>query len=140
LLDQKQNGVVALFYEENAKNSWKGNRASKEKFERVFGGWKMGENKMKYETWSEFKKKIYSEEEIAEADLKADLICSIIEARTEKGLSQRDLEEASGVKQPVIARLEKGQTSPQLGTILKALGALGKTLAIVPRRKEIVGV
>ena len=38
----------------------------------------------------------------------------------------------SGVKQPVIARMEKGSTSPQIDTVLKVLAALGKTLAVVP--------
>jgi len=38
----------------------------------------------------------------------------------------------SGVKQPVIARMETGSTSPQLDTILKILAPLGKTLAVVP--------
>jgi ribosome-binding protein aMBF1 (putative translation factor) len=92
---------------------------------------------MKYETWSEFREKIFTPEEIAEADLKADLLCAIIDARNNKGVSQRDLEELSGVKQPIIARLEKGRTSPQLGTILKILAALGKTLAVVPIAKKV---
>jgi predicted transcriptional regulator len=34
------------------------------------------------------------------------------------------------VRQPVIARMEKGGTSPQLDTVLKILWALGKTLYI----------
>ena len=55
-----------------------------------------------------------------------------IKARQEKGISQKKLEELSGVKQPVIARMEKGNTNPQLDTILKVLVPLGKTLAIVP--------
>ena len=42
-------------------------------------------------------------------------------ARHERGLSQRQLEELCGVKQPVIARMEKGIVSPQLDTVLKAL-------------------
>ena len=52
----------------------------------------------------------------------------LTKARHEKGLSQRKLEELSGVKQPVIARMENGTNSPQLDTVLKILGALGKTL------------
>ena len=36
------------------------------------------------------------------------------------------------MKQPVIARMEKGVTIPQLDTILKVIAPLGKTLAIVP--------
>jgi predicted transcriptional regulator len=31
---------------------------------------------------------------------------------------------------PFIARMEKGSTSPQLGTVLKVLAPLGKTLYI----------
>lgn len=71
-------------------------------------------------------------EEISESDLRVALIGELIKARQERGLSQKKLEELSGVKQPVIARMEKGQTSPQIDTILKVLAPLGKTLAIVP--------
>ena len=70
-------------------------------------------------------------EEIAESDLKVALIGEIIKARKEKGLSQKNLEALTGIKQPVIARLEKGITNPQLGTIIKLLAPLGKKLAIV---------
>lgn len=74
-------------------------------------------------------------EEIAETDLQVALINEIIKARNEKGYSQKKLEELSGVKQPIIARMEKGSTSPQIKTILKLLMPLGKTLAIVPLEK-----
>ena len=36
------------------------------------------------------------------------------------------------MKQPVIARMEKGYTSPQIDTLIKLLVPLGKTLAVVP--------
>jgi predicted transcriptional regulator len=94
---------------------------------------------MKYEKWSDFKKKIYSTEEIANADEKADLICSIINARKQQGLSQRDLEGVTGIRQPIIARLEKGLTYPRYDTVLKILRALGKTLAVVDvKSKKLV--
>jgi hypothetical protein len=80
----------------------------------------------------EFIDSLLTPEEILESDLRVALIGELIKARQEKGLSQKKLEELSGVKQPVIARMEKGQTSPQLDTILKVLAPLGKTLAIVP--------
>ena len=80
----------------------------------------------------EFIDSLLAPEEILESDLRVALIGELIKARQEKGLSQKKLEELSGVKQPVIARMEKGQTSPQLDTILKVLAPLGKTLAIVP--------
>ena len=83
-------------------------------------------------TWDELQKELFSPEEIAASDLRVALIGELIKARQEKGLSQKKLEELSGVKQPIIARMENGITSPQLDTILKVLVPLGKTLAIVP--------
>lgn len=80
----------------------------------------------------EFDREHFTPEEIAESDLRVALITAMIQARKEQGLSQRDLEEISGVKQPQIARLEKGDSNPQLNTILKVLAAMGKTLAVVP--------
>lgn len=80
----------------------------------------------------EFIDTLSTPEEIAESDLRVALIGELIKARQERGISQKKLEELSGVKQPIIARMEKGTTSPQLDTILKVLAPLGKTLAIVP--------
>lgn len=70
-----------------------------------------------------------------------ELIGKMIEAREDKGLSQRDLAEISGVKQPAIARLESMKTTPQIDTLFKVLNPLGYTLSIVPlnsdSRKEL---
>ena len=71
-------------------------------------------------------------EEIAESDLRVALIGELICARQERGITQKPLEEMSGVKQPVIARLEHGTTSPNISTVMKLLAPLGKKLAIVP--------
>ncbi len=79
-----------------------------------------------------FMEGILTPDEIAESELRVSIIGELIKARQEKGISQKKLEELSGVKQPVIARMEKGSTSPQLDTILKVLAPLGKTLAVVP--------
>lgn len=86
--------------------------------------------------WSDFKKEIFTPEEIADSRLQVELIGEIIKARTEKGISQKKLQELSGVSQPVIARMEKRYTSPQIDTVLKVLHALGKTLAVVPLERE----
>ena len=85
-----------------------------------------------FNTWDEVQKDIFTPEEIAESNLRVALVGEIIKARKEKGLSQRELEQLSGVKQPVIARMENGTSVPNLSTILKLLAPLGKTLAIVP--------
>ena len=60
------------------------------------------------------------------------LIGKMIEAREEKGLSQRELAKISGVKQPAIARLESLRTTPQIDTLFKVLHPLGYTIEIVP--------
>ncbi len=85
--------------------------------------------------WDELEKEIFTPEEIAESRLRVALISELIKVRQEQGISQKKLEELSGVKQPIISRMEKGSTSPQLETFLKVLEPLGKTLAIVPIEK-----
>lgn len=83
--------------------------------------------------WDEaFDKEHFTPEEIAEGDMRASLITELVEARRARGISQRQLEELSGIKQPQIARMERGDANPQLDTLLKVLAPLGKTLAIVP--------
>jgi DNA-binding XRE family transcriptional regulator len=64
------------------------------------------------------------------------LIGKMIEAREQKGLSQRELAEISGVKQPAIARLESMKATPQIDTLFKILHPLGYTIEIVPLRNE----
>ena len=81
-------------------------------------------------TWEEVRNEIFTPEEIRESDLRVAIIGEMVKAIQEKGISQKKLEELSGVKQPIIARMETGKTSPRLDTVLKVLGALGKTLYI----------
>jgi len=64
------------------------------------------------------------------------LIGKMIEAREEKGLTQRELAEISGMKQPAIARLESMRATPQIDTLFKVLHPLGYTIAIVPLSSE----
>ena len=73
-----------------------------------------------------------SKAERAQIEFEAALIGKLIEARESKGLSQRDLAEISGVKQPAIARLESMRSTPQIDTLFKVLSPLGYTLSIVP--------
>ena len=82
--------------------------------------------------WDGTRKELFSPEEIAASDLRVALMGELIKARNEKGISQKQLEELSGVRQPIIARMEKGTTSPRLDTVLKVLFPLGMTLKIVP--------
>lgn len=86
-------------------------------------------------SWDEVRSEIFTTEEINECDMRVALVGELIKARKEKGISQKKLEELSGVKQPIIARMERGSTSPQIDTVLKVLAPLGKTLAVVPMKK-----
>lgn len=87
-------------------------------------------------SWNEVEKEIFTQKEISASELRVALIGELIKARKERGISQKKLEKMSGVKQPVISRMEDGVTSPQLETVLKVLFAFGKTLTIVPLAAE----
>lgn len=84
----------------------------------------------------DFMDSLLTPEEITESDLRVALMGELIKARTEKGISQKKLEEMSGVKQPIIARMEAGKTSPQIDTVLKVLAPLGLTLKVVPLQTD----
>ena len=87
-------------------------------------------------SWKQYREQTFTPEEIAATDIKVALLGEIIKAREVKKLSQRKLETLIGVKQPVIARAEKGTSDPRLSTILKMLAASGKTLKVVPLAVE----
>lgn len=86
----------------------------------------------KFKTWDEVRSELFTPEEIAESDLRVAFMGELIKARKERGISQRELERLSGVKQPIIARIESGTVSPKLDTVMKLLAAMGKKLEIVP--------
>lgn len=92
----------------------------------------MDKNSAIGQTWDEVRGGLFTPEEIAASDLRVALIGELIKARREKGISKKKLKKLSGVKQPIIARMERGSTSPQIETVIKVLAPLGKTLAIVP--------
>jgi len=82
----------------------------------------------KFPKWEDLRQELFTPEEIAASDLRVAIIGELIKARKEKNISQRELEQLSGVKQPIISRMEAGGTSPQLDTVLKVLASLGKLL------------
>ncbi|HYN82895.1 MAG TPA: helix-turn-helix transcriptional regulator [Gemmatimonadaceae bacterium] len=57
------------------------------------------------------------------------------EARTRAALTQRELARRAGTAQSVVARVERGQTSPTLETLARLLAATGFNLDVelVPR-------
>ena len=86
-----------------------------------------------YVSWEETKKKLnLTPEQEAQIQLEMDIIEATIEARHKNELSQRELSKISGIKQPVIARIEKYANSPQANTLIKLLYPMGYTIRVVP--------
>ena len=88
-------------------------------------------------TWD----KLRNELEITKEDeqvirIEKELIETMVRIREEKDLTQRELAKICGVKQPVIARLEKAVHSPQLDSLLRVLVPMGYSLQIVPIVKK----
>ena len=94
-------------------------------------------NKENFTTFSDYindEAKV-SPAEKAQIEFETALIGKLIEAREQAGLSQRELAEICGVKQPAIARLESMHSTPRIDTLFKILSSLGYTLSIVPTNK-----
>ncbi len=91
-------------------------------------------NGEKYTTLNDYlndESKVNSAER-AQIAFEVELIGKLIEARENKGLSQRELAELSGLKQPAIARLETLKSTPKIDTLFKILAPIGYKLDIVP--------
>lgn len=71
-----------------------------------------------------------TDEEKIEVDLMADIISKIIERRQELGISQRDLEKLTGIRQEAICRIENMKNMPQLDTLIKLMEPLGLRLSV----------
>ena len=83
-------------------------------------------------SFNEFLAENLSEEEIKVLEAKAKLLGEIIDARKELKLTQKNLEALSGVKQPMIAKIENGNVNPSLDSLLRVLVSMGKTIKVVP--------
>ena len=90
------------------------------------------ENSFDRAMWDDVQKALYLPDEKEGSGLSVILINDIVDARKREGITQRQLETLSGVKQPIISRMERGTTDPKLSTVLKILSSFGKTLQIVP--------
>ena len=83
------------------------------------------------ETWEDLRKRIFTPEELAESSLWVGFVGELIDAR-DKGMRKKDIAKLSGISAQSITRMTTGDTDPKISSVLKVLGALGKTLAIVP--------
>ncbi|VIQ58021.1 toxin-antitoxin system, antitoxin component, Xre family [Streptococcus pneumoniae] len=92
--------------------------------------------------WKDVRSQLFTKEEILESDMRVTIMSELIEARHEQGISQKKLEELSGVSQPVIARMETGKTSPTVGYGIESFSQFRKDISSRPTRigKELIRV
>jgi transcriptional regulator with XRE-family HTH domain len=72
---------------------------------------------------------------LAEARIEARLAVLLSRLREQRGWTQRQLSEATGIRQPQIARIESGGHLPSLETLRKLADALNATVTIGPRNQ-----
>ena len=75
-------------------------------------------------------KEIPENEKIPDYNLNENIKTLIISARTEAGMTQKQLSKNTGLSQANISRIESGQALPNLGTLKKIADSLGKKLVI----------
>ena len=68
----------------------------------------------------------------------SDIIFHIIKKRMDLNLTQRDLAVKTGIKQPMIARIETLKTIPRLDTLMIIANELGLELKTVDKKLELL--
>ena len=76
-------------------------------------------------------------EELAKAREGTRLGLALTELREERGLTQREVSERTGIKQPMLARIERGQM-PTLPTLRRIAQALNARVIIAPNTAIVV--
>src|SRR5260370_22447369 len=74
-------------------------------------------------------------QELAHAEAALDLADLLYQARTTRGLTQKDAAMRAKVQQQAISRWERAHTTVQLGTLRRYLDALGYSLGLVLREQ-----
>jgi len=69
-------------------------------------------------------------EKYDELELEYQVKKELIQARIEKGLSQKELADLIGTGQSAVSRFESSQSNPTMGQAQKIASALGKTFKI----------
>ena len=68
---------------------------------------------------------------------KYEMIKTLIERRNQLRMSQTQLAETIGTKQPAISRLERGDYNTTLDTLFKVASALDLDISISPKIKKV---
>lgn len=71
-------------------------------------------------------------EDARDASVELGLGIALDHLRRQRGVTQRQLAEVSGIKQPMVARIERGSQSPGVAVLTRILSALNGFLTIGP--------
>ncbi len=75
-------------------------------------------------------------EEPPEYDVYTEISAVVIEARTESGMTQKELSQACGLTQSNISKIESGLSHPTIESLKKIADALGRRLIVTMERQE----
>ena len=92
----------------------------------------MKENSALGRSWKQARQELFSPEEIAASDARVELMLALSNARKEKGLTQKQLSEMTGIKQSAISRLENGNANTQIDSLIKLFAAMNMKMQVVP--------
>ncbi len=93
-------------------------------------------------TFDRLLKRLEENEEYARAQKEFgalfDFINALINLRIEKGLTQKDLSEITGIAVPTISRIESGKQNLSFRTMQALVSALGGELLITPHSDRVI--
>jgi transcriptional regulator with XRE-family HTH domain len=80
-------------------------------------------------TWSEYKKTMtsFTSEELSVMDM----LSALQAERIRRGISQREFADKIGMKQPQLAKIERMDSMPTLGTLSRYAAGLGLQLKLL---------
>lgn len=88
----------------------------------------------KLTSWKAFEKKLLKDKSFAKVadELESEFILadSLIRARKKKRLTQKELAEKIGTRQPVISKLETANSKPSISLLKRIAQALGTKLTV----------
>ena len=83
-------------------------------------------------TWREVQRELYTPEEISASNARVEMMIALSKTRKEKGLTQKELSEMTGIRQSAISRLENGNTPNQIDTLIRLFAAMNMKMQVVP--------
>lgn len=95
-------------------------------------------NPYKGDSWEDVEKELFTPEEIEQTNRFVKFYGVIISIRQKLGLTQREMAQIINMKQPMLARFEKGDNIPKLTTACKILKPFGLYLAITDKNDNVL--